>query len=205
MADLQNLDEYHPARMLVQENEAFRRLAARVRDDAQRAVDLPDTAMDPKLARTLANDTVALGHCTNHYRLKEELLVPALVDRGETDVARRVRSDDDRVRTCVWMAESLLQGAMERPSGSNLESVAAQLLDACAQVEKVALCEDEGLVPLALEILDEAAWQVIERESDRPEYSLSTRADLWTSPIDRAEAAVRRAITGGKLPGARRS
>lgn len=202
MSSLLDLAPDHPARMLANENSAFRKLVAHVRADAQDACDLPDSELDPALAYSIANDTIALGRCVNHYRLKEESLVPALADRGETHVQTCVQNEDDRVRTCIWMAEALLQGAVERPSGANLESAAFQLQDACDQIETVADHEDEGLIPLALEILDEKAWRHIASETKRPEYLPSAHVDLWTSPIDRAEAAIRRAIASGKLPGA---
>ncbi len=63
--------------------------------------------------------------------------------------------------------------------------------------------EDDGLIPLALEVLGDDEWAVVARRSEEPAYVAGDGAPtLWTSPIERAEAAVRRAIDAGRLPGA---
>ena len=197
------LDERHPARVMARENRVISGMVVRAQDHVRQARELPDDELDPTLLDLLKDDLAFLSKVSLHYRRKEELLVPVLADHGETSLPRRVQEDDDRVRTCLWMASSLLDGAEGRPSGSNLESAAEQLADACDAIDLVAEREDDGLIPLALEVLGDDEWALVARRSEEPAYVAGDGAPaLWTSPIERAEAAVRRAIDAGRLPGA---
>ena len=201
--ELSELDEGHPARVMVRENRVFSGMVVRAQDHVRQARELPDDQLDPALLARLRDDLALLSKVSLHYRRKEELLVPALADHGETSLPRLVQEDDDRVRTCLWMASSLLEGAEGRPSGSNLESAAEQVASACDAIDLVVGREDDGLVPLALEVLGDDEWALVARRGKEPAYAPADGAPaLWTSPIERAEAAVRRAIDAGRLPGA---
>lgn len=180
------------------ENDDFQRLISeRIQPHINRARSLPDNLLNPELARKLVQDGKDLSGISMHYRRKEELLFPQLQKHGEEELPRTMWNHDDEVRQYLALAVSLIAGAVNRPSGSNLESAADQLDLAASEAEKIIQQENRELFPLALQKLSEAEWQQI--AVDSADYGLTPqdRPTIWVSPIERAEAAVRRAFRDG--------
>lgn len=180
------------------ENDEFQQLITeRVRPHVNRARNLPDNLLNPELARKLAQDGKDLARINMHYRRKEELLFPCLKKHGEKELPDSMWEDDDQVRQYLALAVSLIAGAVDRPSGSNLESAADQLDLAASEAQHIILRENDELLPLALQKLTDAEWGQI--EVDSADYGLAPQKGtaIWVSPIDRAEAAVRRAFRDG--------
>ncbi len=178
----------------------------RIRPDVARVYAMPRTATNARLAHDLDKDTDSLARMAAHYRRKEELLLPLLQAHGVADAATVMWDEDDTVRNCLTVAKSLTASIAAHPTGSNLSSVADQLDDACEIALTIVAGEEAELLPLALRTLAPEEWDQLARDSRAREYvTCGERPVVWVSPIERAEAAVERAVEAGKLPGARLS
>lgn len=190
----------HPIHVFRDENrELTRVIEERIRPDINRALSMPDNLLNPDLARRLTQDAKDLTRVSLHYRRKEELLFPVLERYGQQKLTQSMWSDDDEVRQYLSLALSLVAGAVDRPSGSNLESAADQLDLAVTVASRIIQQEDDVLFPLAAKKLTAAEWKQIAEDSAEYGYALDENPPIWVSPIDRAEAAVRRALRDGTL------
>lgn len=200
-------DAIEAARTMHAENRRIVELInSRVRQDIARVYAMPRNARNARLAHDLDEDTDSLARMVAHYRRKEELLLPLLKEHGAADATTVMWDEDDTVRNCLTVAKSLTASCTAHPTGSNLTSVADQLDDACEIALTIVAGEEAELLPLALRTLAPEEWDQLAQDSRSPQYvTCGQKPVVWVSPMERAAAAVERAVAAGKLPGARPS
>lgn len=179
------------------ENRAVLEMTAAVRADAGAAERLPEGVLDPGLLDTLVADVGRFATAFSHYRHKEELVLPHLEARGVREPSEGMWAGDNRVRSFVGTAVTLLPGARERPSSGNLQSVAGLLLDACDHADSMVAEEESELVPLMRSSLGEADWACISADAALvPAVEMDEPHSWGPSALDMAEARLR-ALDGG--------
>lgn len=179
------------------ENRAVLAMTAAVRADAGSADRLGADALDPDLLDTLVADVGRFAAAFTHYRHKEELVLPHLEARGVRELSAGMWEGDNRVRSFVGTAVTLLPGARERPSSGNLQSVAGLLLDACDHADSMVAEEESELVPLMRSTLGDADWERISADAALvPAVEMDEPRTWGPSALDMAEARLR-ALGGG--------
>jgi DUF438 domain-containing protein len=114
-----------------------------------------------------------------HYRRKENLLFPYLEKYEITGPPTVMWGKDDEIRELLKGAQETLS-ASEQIAPAEAETVIEMVLrPAASGVEEMIYKEEEILFPMCLDILTEAEWFEIYRQSDEIGYCLYDPEDEW--------------------------
>lgn len=183
------------ADVLHADNRRILQMIAEVEAGVTAADALPEGTLCASLADRLSADAHRLVSLFTHYKQKERLLFPFLETRGASQACAEATERDDMVRTYVSMALMLMPGAQARPSAGNLQSVAAQLADACEASATVLAEEEAELLPLARKLLGEADWAQV--DAGIPQVAPAKADDPSTWQVSPLEMAVARMSARG--------
>jgi DUF438 domain-containing protein len=190
---VRNVPEGHPVHTFRKENEA---LAWEIKE-LQRLYDAvataaPDTDPGDQLSAIRVRFN-ALMDVDKHYLRKEYLLFPYLEQHGITGPPKVMWGKHDGTRAALRAAIAALEASEGATIDEARDVIRRVLAPASASVASMIEKEEHILVPLCLDILNEAEWYEIARESAEIGFCLYDPPDTWRpagTPEDTSEAAV---------------
>ncbi len=169
------VEEGHPVHTFREENRALQWEVDSLRKLLGRLAETEAASSPEELEEILDQIRIrvhALADVDKHYSRKENLLFPFLEKHGITGPSKVMWAKDDEVRDLVKAGIEALRD-LSGESGEEIEAVAELILGpAAAAVEDMIYREEQILFPMSLDVLTEAEWYSIHRQSPEVGFCL---------------------------------
>jgi len=181
----------HPAHTFAEENRAVQWESDLLKSLFNQLQSTPD---DPDLRDRIRLRFFALTDIEKHYSRKENLLFPSLERHGIHGPSTVMWAKDDEVRELLKAGVEALRTAdiTQEELQSLVELVLMPALDA---IEDMIFRETQVLLPMSLDVLSEAEWVAIHRQSPEIGFCLIDPKDTWVpaeTPLSEPEGETSR-------------
>jgi uncharacterized protein len=185
--EAKEIEEGHPVHTFKEENRALQWEVDSLRKLLER-LGQQDPSSPTELEEILDRIRIrfhALADVDKHYSRKENLLFPFLEKHGVTGPSKVMWAKDDEVRELVKAGIEAL-GDLKAGTREEIEAVVELILNpAAVAVEDMIFREEQILFPLSLDVLTEAEWYSIYRQSPEVGFCLyDPRVDWRPERLD---------------------
>ena len=149
----EDLDEWHPASVLKEENRALEEIVESVIKRLER-----------KNKQGLLDELRELAKIDIHYRRKENVIFPYMEKYNITAPPQVMWGVDDEIRTKIHDITNWVEAA------EDISSLEKEIYDMTAQISEMIFKEEEIMLPMVMDVFTQDEWLKIDKAGDEIGY-----------------------------------